>query len=300
MKKCQTCNNENSDDMRFCLNCGSPLPDAPIMVNFGGGSQSGQSNPGTNPYGKSVETQFGGRPQQPQQPQNYSMVPPAKQSGGGGSKKLMIAIGGVVALFLLIFVAVAGIVGYNMMKKKDVVTTNSPTPSPSSSASTSPSTSPSASPSSTKAVVSTPKDSDSPTTTNPDFDNVKVKFSKVWVDYNKTVDDELGMKVHLKFEVTNLKGVDSFAAIYFQKSDNSFLQDGIGDYRATDGRVAALKALKPGFDPTVYEDLEIFMPYDKLNLTSGKYKLKMDIDVTDKDENLIKHLTFKDFEYEKD
>ena len=301
MKKCQTCNNENSDEMRFCLNCGSPLPDAPIMVNFGGGSQGGQSNPGTNPYGKSMETQFGGRPQQPQQQQqqqNYSMVPPAKQ-GGGGSKKILIAVGGVVALFLLIFVAVAGIVGYNMMKNKNVVTTNSPTPSPSSSSSSSPSTSPSASPSSSKAVVSTPKDSESPTTTT-NFDNVKAKFSKVWVDYNKTEDDELGMKVHLKFEVTKMKGVDSFAVIYFEKSDNTFLDDGIGEYRGKDGRVAAFKALKPGFDPTVYEDLEIFMPYSKLNLDSGKYKLKMDIDLTDNDENLIKHLTFKDFEYEKD
>ncbi len=296
MKKCQTCNNENSDDMRFCLNCGSPLPDAPIMVNFGGGSQSGQSNPGTNPYGKSMETQFGGRPQQPQ---NYSMVPPAKP-GGSGSKKILIAIGGVVALFLLIFVAVAGIIGYNMMKNKNVVTTNSPTPSPSSSASTSPSTSPSASPSATKAVVSTPKDSESPSDKSFDPDKVKVKFKKVWVDYNKTEDDELGMKVHLKFDVTNMKDVDSFVVIYFQKTDNTFLNDGIGEYRGKDGRVAAFKALKPGFDPTVFEDLEIFMPYNKLNLDSGKYKLKMDIDLTDNDEGLIQHLTFKDFEYEKD
>ena len=296
MKKCQTCNNENSDDMRFCLNCGSPLADAPIMVNFGGGSQSGQSNPGTNPYGKSMETQFGGRPQQ--QPQNYSMVPPAKQSGGGSNKKIFIAIGGVVALFLLILVAVGGIVGYNFFKNKNVVATTSPTPSPSASSSVSPSTSPSTSPSSTKSVVSTPKESESPTSTN--FDNVKVKFSKVWVDYNKTEDDELGMKIHLKFEVTNMKGVDSFAVIYFQKSDNTFLDDGIGDYRSKEGRVAAFKALKPGFDPTVYEDLEIFMPYSKLNLSSGKYKLKMDIDLADNDEGLIKHLTFKEFEYEKE
>src|SRR4051812_17193406 len=107
MKKCQTCGNQNADDMRFCLNCGSSLPDAPVVVNFGGGtSQSGQSNPGTNPYGKSMETQFGGKPafQQPQQ--NYSMVP--QQSKGGGSKKIMIAVGGVVALLLLILVAVGG------------------------------------------------------------------------------------------------------------------------------------------------------------------------------------------------
>src|SRR5688500_18326984 len=120
MKKCQTCGNQNADDMRFCLNCGASLPDAPVIVNFGG-TQGGQSNPGTNPYGKSMETQFNKPVFQPPPPQqNYSMVPPA--SRGGSGKKMMIAIGGVVALFLLILVAGAAIVGYNMMKKKEVVT----------------------------------------------------------------------------------------------------------------------------------------------------------------------------------
>ena len=41
------------------------------------------------------------------------------------------------------------------------------------------------------------------------------------------------------------------------------------------------------------------MPYDALNLSSGKYNLKMDIDLTDGDENYVQHLTYKDFQYEK-
>jgi zinc-ribbon domain len=294
MKKCQICGNQNSDDMRFCLNCGKPLPDAPMVFNIqDSGSQGGQSSPGTNPYGKSMETQFGARPNQP--PQNYSMVPPAKQ-GGGSNKKIFIAIGGIVALFLLIFVAVAGIVGYNLMKKKDVVVTTSPTPTVSPSGSSS--ASPSPSPSSSKSASPTPKPSESPKSSN--FDNVKVKFNKVWVDYNKTEDGELGMWVHLKFDVTNMKDVDSYAIVYFQKSDGTSLDNGSGDYQSKDGRVAALKLLKPGFDTTVYQDLDIFMPYSQLNLSSGKYKLKMDIDLTDNDQNLIEHLTYKEFEYEKD
>jgi hypothetical protein len=293
MKNCQICGNQNSDDMRFCLNCGKPLPDAPIVFNLqDSGSQSGQpSSPGTNPYGKSMETQFG-KPAF-QQPQNYSMVPPAKS--GGGSKKIFIAIGGVVALFLLILVAGAAIVGYNMMKKKDVVTTTSP--SPTTSPSGSPSSSPSSSPS--KSASPSPKSSDSPSSTTTNFDNVKMTFKKVWVDYNKTEDGELGMWIHLKFDVTAMKGIDSYAIVYFEKSDGTYLEDGVGDYRAKNGRVAALKALKPGFDPTAYEDLQIFMPYDKLNLTTGKYDLKMDIDLCDDDEGLIKHMTYNEFKYEK-
>ena len=56
MKKCQTCNFENVDTMRFCVECGAPLPDAPIVVNLGGGQ--GQSNADTVAY-KSTETQAG-------------------------------------------------------------------------------------------------------------------------------------------------------------------------------------------------------------------------------------------------
>ncbi len=288
MKNCQICGNQNSDDMRFCLNCGKPLPDAPMVFNLqDSGSQGGQpSSPGTNPYGKSMETQFG-KPATFQQPQNYSMVPPGKS--GGGSKKILIAVGGVVALFLLILVAVGGIIGYNMMKKKEVVST-SPTPT------SSPTASPSPSPSSSKSASPTPKPSDSPSSTTT---NVKVKFSKVWVDYNKTEAGELGMWIHLKFEVSNMKDVDSFAIIYFEKSDGTTLDDGIGKYRAKNGRVAVLKALRPGFDPAVYEDLQIFMPYDKLNLSTGKYNLKMDIDLADEDEVIIKHLAYNEFKYDK-
>ncbi len=41
------------------------------------------------------------------------------------------------------------------------------------------------------------------------------------------------------------------------------------------------------------------MPYSELNLTKGKYNLKMDIDLADDNEVLIKHLGFHEFEYEK-
>jgi hypothetical protein len=277
--------------MRFCLNCGSTLPDAPVIVNFGAGAQGGQSNPGTNPYGKSMETQFGGKPTAFQQPQqNYSMVPPSSNKGGG-SKKMLIAIGGVVALLLLILVAGAAIIGINMMKKKEVVTV-SPTPS------VSPSASPSASPSptSSKSASPTPKPTDTPEKSNV---TGKAKFQKIWVDYNVTEDGEKGMRIHVKFEVTGMEGVDSYLLVYFQKEDGSNLTTGSSVYGSKDGRVVAKKALKPGYDVTVYKDLEVFMPYDELNLDSGKYDLKMDADLADDDENLIQHLGYHEFQYDK-
>jgi len=275
--------------MRFCLNCGTALPDAPVIVNFGGQQSGGQSSPGTNPYGQSMETQFNKQPQfqpLPQQQQNYSMVPPS--SRGGGSKKMLIAVGGVVALFLLILVAGAAIVGYNMMKNKPVAVV-SPTPT------VSPTVSPSASPSPSASKSPTPKPSVTPKS-NP---NVKTKFEKVWVDYNVTEGDERGMRIHVNFEVTGMEGVDSYLMIYFQKEDGTSLTTGSSVYGSVDGKVVAKQKLKPGYNVTVYKDLQVFMPYSELNLTKGKYNLKMDVDLADDDENLIEHLGYHEFQYEK-
>jgi hypothetical protein len=286
MKKCQTCGNQNADEMRFCLNCGAALPDAPVIVNFGGGAQGGQSNPGTNPYGKSMETQFN-KPvfQPPPQQQNYSMVPPPSRGGG---KKMMIAIGGVVALFLLILVAGAAIVGYNMMKNKPVAVVS---PTPSTSPTASPSASPSPSP--TKSSSPTPKP-----TSSKSASDAKAKFDKVWVDYNVTEDGERGMRIHVKFEVSNMEGVDSYLMIYFQEEDGTELTTTNSLY-SKDGKVVAKRALKPGFDVTVYKDLDLFIPYSALNLTKGKYNLKMDVDLADDDQTLIQHLGYHEFQYEK-
>jgi hypothetical protein len=289
MKKCQTCGNQNADDMRFCLNCGATLPDAPVIVNFGG-AQGGQSNPGTNPYGQSMETQFGKPQFQAPPQQNYSMVPPSGKGGGGGGKKIFIAVAGVFALFFLILVAGAAIIGYNMMKKKEVVVV-SPTPTASPSASVSPSASPSA----TKSSSPTPKPTDTPKSSV----DGKAKFEKVWVDYNVKEGGENGMRIHVKFEVTGMEGVDSYLMVYFQKEDGTNLSTSSSLYGSKDGRVAAKRALKPGYDVTVYKDLDVFIPYSELNLSKGKYNLKMDIDVADDDEVLIQHLGYHEFQYEK-
>lgn len=281
MKKCLTCGNQNADDMRFCLNCGKPLADSPIVFNLqDSGSQSG---PGTNPYGQTAQTQFGGNRGFNQN--QFSMVPPSRPSS---NKKMFIAIGGVVALFFLVLLAVGGIVGYNVLKKKD------PTPTPTPTASPSVSPTPTASP---KSPTPTPTPKDTPTKSTTDG---KAKFERIWVDYNITEEGRLGMRIHVKFEVSNMKDVDSYLIINFQKDDGTKLRSSGGEFSNDEGYVAVKKALKPGYDVTIYKDLEVFMPYSELNLSSGKYNLKMDVDLADDDEALIQHLTFEEFRYTKE
>ena len=107
------------------------------------------------------------------------------------------------------------------------------------------------------------------------------------------------MRIHTTFNVSGLKGVDSYLAIYFQKKDGTKLYTSDRDYRSKDGQVAVYRALKPNYDETVYEDLQVFIPYDAFNLPRGNYDLQMDSDVIYENGDMVGHLNFYDFEYEK-
>jgi hypothetical protein len=122
-------------------------------------------------------------------------------------------------------------------------------------------------------------------------------FQRIWVDYDVTEGGKRGMRIHTAFKVFGMKGISSYLQIKFQKSDGTPLMDKNGEFVHQDGSVAAFVKLKPGFDPAVYEDEPIFMPYSELDLTSGTHNLKMDVDVIYEDGTIIKHLTLYDFEY---
>jgi len=124
-------------------------------------------------------------------------------------------------------------------------------------------------------------------------------FQRLWVDYDITEGGKRGMRIHTAFKVFGMKGVGSYLQIKFQKSDGSPLMDKNGEFVHEDGSVAAFVKLKPGFDPAVFEDEPIFMPYSELDLTPGTHHLKMNVDVIYEDGGLIQHLTLYEFEYTK-
>ena len=107
------------------------------------------------------------------------------------------------------------------------------------------------------------------------------------------------MRIHLKFTLHKMKNIDSFAAIYFEQEDGTKLLTNNKEFRSKDGQVAVYKPLKPNFDDTLYEDLQLFIPYSEFSLSPGKYNLKMDVDVIYKNGDLAQHLEFYNFEYEK-
>lgn len=120
---------------------------------------------------------------------------------------------------------------------------------------------------------------------------------RVWVDYNTRRDGRDGMLIHVKFTVNNLRGVDSYLAVLFQRKNGTKLTTTNSAYSSKEGQVAVYRSMKPGFDKTVYQDLDVFMPYDELRLGKGIYDLQMDIDLLYQDGTRIQHLSFYDFVY---
>ena len=125
------------------------------------------------------------------------------------------------------------------------------------------------------------------------------KFEDMWVEYDITENGRKGMRIHVKCRTYNLKDVDCYLAIYFEKENGEILKTENMDFRSKNGQVALYKLLTPGYTETVYDDLKVFMPYAELNLGSGKHDLTMDADIIYKNGDLIKHLKYYDFWYEK-
>jgi hypothetical protein len=286
MKKCLTCGLENTDTMRFCVECGSTLPDAPIIVNFGGGNAGQQ-----NPFGNSPQAQSGGKGNFGSNfPNQFSNVPQAKPRT---NKKTFLIIGGILALFLLVFAAGAAVIGYNMLLKDEVVNNPTPNTSPTTNASVSPTKTPkSPTPSNTNSSSNTNSTSNSITSTDG-----KAELGRVWVDYNVTQGGKKGMLIHVKFTVRKMKNVDSYLAAYFEKDNGEKLFTNNKAYRSTEGQVAVFKALRPAYDDTVYDDEKLFIPYDEFNLDSGSYDLQAVIDVIYENGNLVSHMDTHEFEY---
>ncbi|HEY0426365.1 MAG TPA: hypothetical protein VGC76_01040 [Pyrinomonadaceae bacterium] len=122
-------------------------------------------------------------------------------------------------------------------------------------------------------------------------------FQKIWLDYDITEGGVKGMRIHVQFKVYDMKGVPGYLAIYFQDSDGTALEDNNKKFDSSDGKVAVYREITPGYAETVYEDYQVFMPYDELDLEDGDYTLKMDVDVIYKEGGMVSHLTFHDFTY---
>ncbi|MBI5857347.1 MAG: hypothetical protein HZB42_06825 [Sphingobacteriales bacterium] len=128
---------------------------------------------------------------------------------------------------------------------------------------------------------------------------VDVVFDEMWIEYDITEAGKKGMRIHLKFSAKNMKGIDAYAAIYFEKKNGEKI-DGLNSaYRSKNGQLAVYKSIKPAYDDAVYKDLQLFMPYEEINVGKGKFDLKLVADIILTNGDLVKHLEDRIFWFER-
>ncbi len=101
----------------------------------------------------------------------------------------------------------------------------------------------------------------------------------VTVDYDVTRFEKKGLLIHVKFNVSGMKNKVGRATAYFNYQDGSPLKDRNGAFATTNGNVAVDQPFTPGYDVTQYDNLELFLPYDELELDSGAYNLKFHVEI---------------------
>jgi len=124
-------------------------------------------------------------------------------------------------------------------------------------------------------------------------------FDKLWIDYNVYDGGVKGMRIHVKFTAYDMYNMDAYLAIYFQYDDEvgGWLKDKNNKYNSSEGEVAVYKNIKPLYNPAVYDNLDVFMPYDELDLDPGEYDLALDVKIIYKAGGLISKLTTYYFDY---
>jgi hypothetical protein len=95
--------------------------------------------------------------------------------------------------------------------------------------------------------------------------------------HNVTVKGQKGMRVHASFTVKH--GLNNpcrlIAYFYYDDGENTPLDSSDASYRTKEGKVSARSNFTPKYDPAYYKDLQIFIPYEALNMESEEeYDLK--------------------------
>ena len=117
-------------------------------------------------------------------------------------------------------------------------------------------------------------------------DDPEAIYEGARIVHNVTVDGEKGMRVHAKFRVRYGKGVPSMMIAYFfyDDADSTPLKTDDPNYRDKKGGVSCHVNFTPAYDPALYDDLTLFMPYEALNMESGEvYDLKFYLALYDKE-----------------
>lgn len=115
-------------------------------------------------------------------------------------------------------------------------------------------------------------------------DDPEATFKGARIVHNVTVNGQKGMRVHANFGVRYGLDVPCRMIAYFYYDDGTALESADKKYSTKEGKVSASVYFTPKYDPAVYNDLQLFVPYEALNMEEGEeYDLKFYLALYDND-----------------
>jgi len=114
--------------------------------------------------------------------------------------------------------------------------------------------------------------------------DVSGNFEDAWIEHNVIENGRKGMRVHVRFIVRNGNGVPSRLIAYFYYEEGKPLRSADSQYRTADGMVSAHESFTPRYDTATFDNFQLFVPYDALNMGPGKSRLKFNIELYDENQ----------------
>lgn len=119
------------------------------------------------------------------------------------------------------------------------------------------------------------------------------------VEYDVVVDGQKGMLIRPDFTTHDLKGIGTQFIVFFETRDGKRLKAVNKDYASTKGSLIVYQLLKPCCNVTYYTDVELFLPYNELNLGPGYHELRMNINLIYDNGTVITNFGYRNFWYQK-
>lgn len=122
----------------------------------------------------------------------------------------------------------------------------------------------------------------------------KGKIHKVWVEHNVMYGGQKCMKIHVKFEVDNMKGKTGDCVAWFYYENGNKLYDTNNSYKTVNGQVSTSDTFTATYDGSIWNDFIFYIPNSELHIVrSGSYKFCVGIfDHNDKQLATSDYVTF--------
>jgi len=135
----------------------------------------------------------------------------------------------------------------------------------------------------------------------PPPDQVAVELQTVETEHNVIRGDLPGLQIHLSFAIFGWQGQNANVTVRFYQDDAALTplvnSKAPGQYRDKNDVVVTTVPIAPCCAETIYDDLQLFLPYTALGLPPGEHRLKYEVVVSNDEFAWERSLTWQHLLY---